>query len=232
MSSIGTKLLNNAEVGVATKEGRSYFRITSLLNKIRVPYVDVILGNPAPIKGISARSHSDQMIRNLKIVVTTRKERLQIVSSNVVCVEDLGDDVGVAKERLFSMLYPIKDSDWFVVGIDPGERTGVVAFMSHLEVESLVFASVDETVNRVSELINNAPMVKKVVKIGSGIPLLADQIAKRLELRYRQQLRIQLVDERGTSALNSRAKARIETRDQRSAKLIAFREGRDYTPAA
>ncbi len=228
MSSIGARPVTKAEVGVATEDGRSYFRITSLLNKIHVPYVDVILGEPRLPHDEYYSSTSDQLVKSLKLVITTRRERLLFAGMNIVCVEDLGDDVGVAKERLFATLYRFKDNDWFVVGIDPGERTGLAAFMNHLEVESSVFVSLDDTVSRVSKLIDNAPQVKKIVKIGSGVPVLAEKIAKRLNSQYRQELKIQLVDERGTSSLNARAKNRIGTRDQRAAKLIAFRDGRDY----
>ena len=226
MSSIGARPGTRAEVGVATEDGRSYFRITSLLKRIHVPYVDIILSNP--VAGILHAT--DQGSKGLKLIITTRKERLRVSGTNVACIEDLGDDVGIAKERIFSALYPLKDSDWFVVGIDPGERTGLVAYMNHVEVESSVLVSLEDTVSRVAKLIDNAPELRKVVKIGAGMPTLAREIAMRLDSRYRKQLKIQLVDERGTSALTSRKSEPAGTRDQRAAKLIAFREGRDYKP--
>lgn len=230
MSSIGARPVTKADVGVATEYGRSYYLITSFLNKIHVPYIDIILSEPVPSLDISLFSTPDEIAKNLKLVITTRKERLLFAGANIVCIEDLGDDVSVAKERLFSTLYPFKDNDWFVVGIDPGERTGLAAFMNHLEVESSVLVTLEDTVNRIAKLIDNAPQVKKVVKIGWGMPVLAEQIAKRLDSQYRQRLRIQLVDERGTSSLNANSKHRTGTRDQRAAKMIAFREGRDYAP--
>ncbi len=228
VSSIGARPVTKAEVGVATEDGRSYFRITSLLNKIQVPYVDVILKEPNSTLDVSLPATPDQIARSLKLIITTRRERLLLAGTNVLCVEDLGDDIGIAKERFFSALYPFKENDWLVVGIDPGERTGLAVFMSDLEVESSVLVSLDDTVDRVSKLIDNAPQLRKVVKIGSGMPVLAEKIARRLDSQYRQRLKIQLVDERGTSSLNACAKNRTGTRDQRAAKLIAFREGQDY----
>ena len=229
MSIIGARSTVRAEVGVATENGKSYYNITSFLNRIHIPYVDIILDEISyPKPNRPSASIADYVAKELKLIITTRKERLQVSGKNVVCIEDLGEDIGVAKEKLLSLLYPSKETDWFVVGIDPGERTGMAAFMNQLEVESTVLGSVEDTVLRVAKLIDNAPRIRKVVKIGSGMPMLAEQIARRLDSQYRQKLHIQLVDERGTSTLNSRGHGRIGTRDQRAAKLIAFREGKDY----
>lgn len=227
MSSIGAKPLT-FEVGVATEDGRSYYQITSLLNSIHVPFVDILIGTPDPSIAPRLAKVPEQFPKNLKLVITTRRERLRVPGDNVSCIEDLGDDVAVAKQRIFSALYSFQDVDWFVVGIDPGERTGVAAFLGDHEVESSVAISVEDTLTRVAKLLDNAQGMRRVVKIGSGIPELAIEIARRLDLRYRRKLRIQLVDERGTSALRSNSGTSFETRDQRAAKLIAFREGKDY----
>ncbi len=234
MGSIGVRSLPQVEVGVATSNGRSYYKISSLLKRSHIPYIDVILHREDSMPSGTIRSAIiDNFESNkLKLIITTRKERLQIVGNQVVCIEDLGDDAGLAKQRLLSLLHPLKESDHFVVGIDPGERTGIVAFMNHIEVESDVLGSIEDTVGRARRLLDNAPNVKRVVKIGSGMPLLAERIAHNLGCHYeRGQIRIQLVDERGTSSLYASGRGQSETRDQRSAKLIAFREGRDYVPA-
>jgi hypothetical protein len=227
VSSIGAKPLT-FEVGVATEDGRSYYQITSLLKSIHVPYVDIIIGTPDPSIPPRLATTPEQLPKNLKLVITTRRERLRVPGGNISCIEDLGEDVAVAKQRIFSALYSSHDADWFVVGIDPGERTGVAAFFGDHEVESSVAISVDDTLTRVEKLLDNAKGIRRIVRIGSGIPELAIEIARRLDLRYKKKLRIQLVDERGTSALSSRRGSYPETRDQKAAKLIAFREGEDY----
>ncbi|MDH2899605.1 MAG: hypothetical protein PXY39_01405 [archaeon] len=236
MGSIGVRSLSRAEVGVATSSGKSYYVITSLLKHARIPYVDVLFGgedslttdiNNAPFLV------ADYESGRLKLIITTRKERLQVLANTVICIEDLGEDWIIAKQKLLSILHPLKESDRFVVGIDPGQRTGIAAFMNHIEVDSDVLGSIDDTVIRAKRLLDNAPKMKKIVKIGSGMPALAERIAFSLDSIYeRDQIRIQLVDERGTSSLYASGKSQFETRDQRSAKLIAFREGRDYVPNA
>jgi hypothetical protein len=233
VGSIGVRSLSRAEVGVATSSGKSYYAITSLLKRARIPYVDVLLGadegkSENRIKNSLLLSHYE--ISPLKLVITTRKERLQVLANEVLCIEELGEDLGIARQKILSILHPLKESDRFVVGIDPGQRTGIAAFMNHIEVDSDVLVSIDDTVSRTKRLLDNAPKMKRIVKIGSGMPLLAEKIASSLGSLYtdRDQIRIQLVDERGTSSLYANGKSQFRTRDQRSAKLIAFREGRDY----
>ncbi len=147
-------------------------------------------------------------------------------------MEDLGEDVGLARERLFALLYPPKPTDWFIIGIDPGERTGLAVFINHREVESTDFHDLGKLVDRVCAFIQNAPEVRKVVKVGAGNRHLARRIASMLFSQFGDTVRIQLVDESGTSVLRRKSlkERRIGTRDQRAAKLIAYREGQDFNP--
>lgn len=229
MNSIGDIVHPKIEVGLATSNGKSYYRITSLLKKIDVPFVDIV---PDDMSRLETPDYSPEMqsywSRAIKVIITTREERSRLLGANVVCVEDLGDDVALAKERLYSLLYPAKASDVFIIGIDPGERTGLAAFMNHKEVETSVMPSFEKTIARVSDLIDNAPSMRKVVKIGSGNLKLAQRMAIALGKRYRERLIIQLVDERGTSTLSARRRMKGFTRDQRAARLIAFRDGRQF----
>jgi hypothetical protein len=236
VGSIGENPGSRPEVGVSTSNGRAYYIITNLLKRVGLPYVDILLGQNASID-IAGRSNSQDyhLDESVKVIITTRRERLNFYDSlNVLCVEDLGDDVGIAREKIFPFIYATKPTDWFIVGIDPGKRTGVAAFISHRQVESSVLQSIDGTITRVFALIDNAPPLNKMVKIGSGNAVLARKIADVIRSRYKDRVRIQLVNESGTSSLTRRRvripSGRFETRDQRAAKIIAFREGQDYLP--
>ena len=244
---------------MATSDGKAYYRITALLKKIGVPYRDLIMGgtpsNVSPFLKGEEKSldhptfSSENFPSDLKVIISTRKERLSLATEgNVVCIEELGEDQGIAKARLLSILYPAKSGDCFIVGIDPGKRNGIAAFINHREVESSVMPSIEETILRTSKLLENAPtMTRKIVKIGYGSPRLALEIAEGLEALHGGGLSIQLVDERGTSTLtsslatghgrkysfrSSRAIRKMRTtRDQRAARLIAFREGVEFQPS-
>jgi RNase H-fold protein (predicted Holliday junction resolvase) len=227
VGSIGVNPNPRVEVGVATSNGKAYYEIITFLKTIGVFHRDVILtSEEVGFAPLNAEDSSSQLI------ITTRKERLLIPHSKVICIEDLGDDPAVAKQRFFSAMYPTKSTDVFLIGIDPGERTGVAAFVNHRELESLVLRSVHDTIARVTKLLENAPQSRKIVRIGFGNPKAASELARRLQSAYHGEIRIQFVDERGTSTLVSAGRKRRKsgTRDQRAAKLIAFREGQEFQP--
>ena len=215
--------------------GKAYYRITSLLKRIGLPYFDVVPDHGIIPSGIKSTSKIllGEYPPDLtpKILITTRKEKFQHPSPNPVAIEDLGDDPTIAKQKLLTLLFPSLREGLFVIGIDPGERTGVAAFMNRQEIESSVLRSIEETVQWASRLLDNAPQDKKIVKIGYGSPRIASQIALRLGNQYNGDLKIELVDERGTSTLNSRREKK-ETRDQIAAEIIAFRKGREYVRSA
>ncbi len=229
---IGEIFDSGPEVGVSTSNGKAYFLIASLLKRLGFPFADVLPRHPQ-IRNDGSDNAVPYLERNIKVIITTRRERLQFFGPSIICVEDLGDDVGIARAKILSFLYPAKPHDWFIIGVDPGKRTGVAAFINHREVESSVVHSLDETIARVSALIDNAPDIQKIVKIGSGNIHLAKKIAQILDSRYHDEIRLQLVNESGTSSLSrKRSKSYMTgTRDQRAAKLIAFRDGQDYIRA-
>lgn len=214
-----------SRVGVATASGRAYYRISGLLKKIGMPFVDVVAQDG---RG-SDDSFPFSLLREYGVIITTREERMLLPINNVVCEEDLGHDAALAKQKLLALLYPVRTSDVFVVGVDPGERTGIAAFSNRREVESSVHLTLDAAVARVSTLIDNAPEIKKVVKIGAGNSR-ALYVARLVKEKYRDVVEIDLVDESGTSVLRRKSRIVAGTRDQRAARLIAFRTGTRYDP--
>ena len=222
------------EVGISTSNGRAYYSITTLLKRAGLAFADIVASDRPVVDHRGELKSQLYFGPNVKVIITTRRERLGFMESNVLCVEDLGDDVGIAREKILPYIYPPKPTDWFIVGIDPGKRTGIAAFLNQLEVESSVIQSIEGTITRVCALIDNAPEIRRVVKIGSGNYALARRIAQILDSKYHDKVRIQLVNESGTSSLRKRrsrlSRGRYETRDQRAAKMIAFRDGQDYAP--
>ena len=197
------------EVAIATVDGRAYYTLTRLLKDAGLPFDAVVPG--------------EQLDRTVRLVITTRKENSLIEHHNVICLEDLGEDITEMRQRLFGLLYGGKEST-FVIGVDPGERIGVAAYYPRSEVEVEVFESIEKALDRVERLIQNANAAKKVVRIGYGKPDIAGEILRQLRSRG-LTVSIELVDERGTSSLAGSRK-RKETRDQRSARIIALKRGR------
>ncbi len=269
MRSIGVSNDYAAKVGVATLSGKAYYKITSLLNRAGFSYTDLISGeNPSfPLNGDLPESMADRYIqfsvnggngkdqwkvaRKPDLIITTQKERLLFRAGYTMCIEDLGDDVALAREKILGVLYPdsFGKTGTLVVGVDPGKRTGLAAFINNVQVESRVLGSIEDTVSRIEQLLMNAPDgTRRIVKIGFGNREIATRIAREIGTRFgKNAVRIELVDEKGTSSLsvrrnkapNKRKRRMLEsfnsslyTRDERSARLIAFRKGAEFSLAA
>ena len=229
MGSIGEITIPRPEIAVVTSNGRAYYRIVLLMKKIGMPFKDLIIAPQLSTMSRHSGNVEDYLNQSRRVIITTRRERIELCGNNVLCIEDLGDDVGVAKEKLLANLYPSKSSDCLVIGIDPGQRTGIAAYMNHREIESTVLPTIENTVERIEALIDNAPRIRKIVKIGLGNKNLANKIASLLEARYRNAVSIQMVDESGTTSSGRRGNTNGESKDQRAARLIAFRDGHNFT---
>ena len=202
------------EVAVATLDGRAYFFISNLLKSM----------------GIRFRSltPNEQIDEHVKLVLSTRKERHLIPFDRVLCVEDLDSELAAAK-----ILYMVKEpagESVYIVGIDPGVRIGISAFYLGDEVYSCVVYSAVRAANIVSKLLKSAPAKKKIVRIGDGNIKVALKIAEALAEEFGKQIRIEIVNEAGTTTLASKPNKRC-VKDLRAARLIALRQGRELTPS-
>jgi hypothetical protein len=210
---IAENLLDEAKLGIATTDGRIYFEITNLLKKAELGYRTLVPGKP--------------LAESIKVVITSRKEIRYFrsyTSAKILCVEDLGNDIGLLRERLLSEIYG-RGNDSLVIGIDPGERTGLAVFFDNWEIEADVFGSTQEAVFRVAQIIGASDAARKIVRIGNGIPSLASEICAGLERRVRKNFMVELVDEHGTSNLTISHHNTRAWKDKISARIIAFRKG-------
>jgi hypothetical protein len=202
------------EVAIATLDGRAYFFMSSLLKSMGIPFKSL--------------TPNEQIDKHVKLVLSTRKERPLIPFDPVLCVEDLDGELATAK-----ILYMVKKNvgeSVYIVGIDPGVRIGISAFYLGDEVYSCVAYSTVRAANIVSKLLRSAPTKKKIVRIGDGNIDVALKIAETLVEEFGKQIRIEIVDEAGTTSLAKSKPNKRSVKDLRSARLIALRRGRELTP--
>jgi len=116
------------------------------------------------------------------------------------------------------------DKNDLVLGIDPGQRTGLSVFYFGKEIERSIFTSIEDLVMHVTKILAELKAERKIVKIGNGNMNLAKEIIALLNLRFCSDFEVEFVDERRTSLkvknYNQRGK-----RDMMSAKYITQREG-------
>ncbi len=203
------------QVAVATLDARAYYALTSLMKTMNIPFSSITPDEPREI--------------GVKLVLTTLRERRRSIregEEEVLCIEDLTGDAAVVKEKIFSILYRGGD-DILVVGIDPGERTGIAAYYREKEMVKEVTRSYRETLTKVETLLRGSKAKRKIIRIGDGNPKVAQEIAYRLLRDFGSRIEVEIVDERGTSTITNLLPAR-ETRDLRSARMISLRRGRPY----
>ncbi|MCP8304832.1 MAG: hypothetical protein H3Z50_05120 [archaeon] len=200
------------EIAVATLDGRAYYKIMTMLREIGMQFDDVKPG--------------ESLSPNIKLVITTEKEKNLIDFEAVLSIEELGEDPYVFEEGIIKHLYSdLEDS--IIIGIDPGKRIGIAVYYGQKEVIGEVLNSVDGTIAKIVKLIENTHAKKKIIRIGDGKPKMAENIADELS-RCLKDATIELVDERGTSSLSKAKPNKKVARDQRSAMIIALRQGKKY----
>lgn len=200
------------EIAVTTLDGRAYYKITSILKEIGLKFDNVMLGQT--------------FSPNVKLVITTEKEKSLINHERVLSLEELGKDIYLAKEKIIDNLYSNGDES-IIIGIDPGKRIGMAAYYRQRELMSDVSNSIDEIISKVVRLISITHVKRKIIRIGNGEPDVAERIANELLKRLKDAI-IELVDERGTSSLSKIKPSKKLVRDQRSAMIIALRQGKRY----
>ena len=111
-----------------------------------------------------------------------------------------------------------------ILGIDPGQRTGLSIFFYGREIGSSYHSSVEELVFHIIQILGGLRAKSKVVKIGNGNMKIAKQIATMLNLNFCSSFELEFVDEQKTSLkiknFNQRGK-----RDMLSARYISQRDG-------
>lgn len=201
------------EVAVATLDGRAYFFISNLLKSMGLPFRSLTPYEP--------------LDKNVKVVISTRKERAHIPFESVLCLEDLDSELAVAK--ILYMLKKPSGDDVYVIGIDPGVRIGISAFYLGEEVYKCVVYSPAKALSIVSKLLKGTPAKRKVVRVGDGNIDIALKLVKGILDEFGRQIQVEIVDEAGTTSLVKSKPNKRSVKDLRSARLIALRQGREVT---
>jgi len=138
--------------------------------------------------------------------------------------EILGKDPAVIRGLMIQKLESGLEKNELIIGIDPGQRTGLSVFYFGKEIERSIYTSIDRLVSHVAIMLAELKATRKIVKIGNGNMILAKKIMTKLNLHFCSDFELEFVDERKTSLkiknYNQRGK-----RDMMSAKYISQREG-------
>lgn len=206
--------LLNTRIAIATSHGRHYYRFARSLRALGIRFDSI---TPKSMSGYDG-----------DLVLCTRDE-----TSDKLVVPVLHEDVSdkhpviLCGMILQKIRYHIS-ADEMVLGVDPGNRTGLSVFYCGCEIGTSFHTSIDELVLHMIELMVGLGARKKIVRIGCGNMEMTRQICDQLNLRFCSSFELELVNEHGTSPkmrnFNSRGK-----RDMLSARSIAQRSGHKHT---
>jgi hypothetical protein len=202
---------NSSQIVVATVEGRSYYKIVSMLKSMNIRF--------------SSLSPEEASRTNAKIIITTKDEASLIRREDLIFDFQLDTSPALFKAMLLKNLSGNYIEDILVVGVDPGNRIGIYVLYLHTELYSTVRSSLREAVKFIMNILSCINSSKKILKIGNGDSIKCNHIAQEIK-NQNGSVRIEIVNEFGTSR-NILPNCR-RNRDVGSAKSIAFRSGRIF----
>lgn len=214
----GARILDGTPLGhqsckkriiVATVRGREYYRIVNVLKDVGLKFDSMI---PEDV------SFSDG-----NVIITTKNEANNINSENVLVFSEANFYPTLFKARIFKTILGSYEDDMLVIGVDPGIRIGICILYHHAELQRIVQTSPSDAIRFITILLNGIDAKQKIVRIGDGHASVAYCIAHEIKSRFKDAVKIELVDEFGTSRKTSTNRRGV--RDESSAKKIALKRG-------
>jgi len=201
------------EIAVATVSGKAYYLLVKELKERHLPFLSLRPQDSIPL--------------DIKVVITTEKERHLVAHPSVLTFEEETDPSKVVNEAL-RIVQGKQRYEKTVIGIDPGETFGVAILSDGRVLETLNCPSLKETVDTVLKVLGETPAILKIVKIGDGTPRYMKELLNSLDEVLPKETIMEVVPEAGTSQLTGGATHRREMRNVMSAVKIAKRGGKTF----
>ncbi|MEM4703803.1 MAG: hypothetical protein QXJ02_01880 [Candidatus Bathyarchaeia archaeon] len=204
-----------ADIAVATVSGKAYYLIVSEMRKKNLPFLSLTPNDPIPAE--------------IKVVITTEKEKPFIHHEKILTYQD--EDVEALIDQALRIVQGKEKYEKLVIGIDPGEVTGLAVLADGKVIETQNCFSITETLEKVNEILKNCKCAQNVfvsVKIGDGVPKYKEELLQELDKTLSSNVVLESVSEAGTSHSLKESSHRRGLRDMASAIRIAGRNGHVY----
>ncbi len=200
-----------AKIAVATVSGKAYYLLVNELKSRNASFLSLKPDEAVPI--------------DVKVVITTKKERQKITHENVLEYEEGRNPAEVVDEAI-RLVRGKKMYESLVVGVDPGQNFGVAVLGDGNILETKTCTSVTETVDAVRDVLNRIPAAHMTVRIGNGAPPYAEELLRSLSDVLPENVVVESVREEGTSRFLGEDSHRRGRRDVSSAIRIGQRQGK------
>jgi len=200
------------KIAVATVSGKAYYRLVNELKQRDLLFLSLVPGEPVS--------------SSIKVIITTEKEKPLMNHPNILTYDAEAEPSDIVDEALrlarSGELY-----EELTVGVDPGKTFGIAILGDRNIIRRDDGLSLEKTLETILTELKKNPAKTQRVKIGSGIPELAEELSRRLRIALPSNVAIETVSEAGTSFLKDRD-IRRKLSDADSAVNIATKKGRVY----
>jgi hypothetical protein len=200
------------KVAVVTVQGKPYFLIVNQLREQNIPFISIVPGEPVPPK--------------VKLVITTEQERSSVNFEKIIVFNDEPELDSIINEVKRTFLG--KDAyEKIVVGLDPGEATGLAILADGKVIEESNCYNNVEVIRSIIKNLKNVNFSKTTVtvKIGDGVSRYKE-LLEDLNDALPSEVSLEVVGEAGTNKPLQENKRSRKIRHISSAIRIAGRNGR------
>jgi hypothetical protein len=200
----------SSKIAVATVSGKAYYLLVNELKQRKLPFLSCVPDRPIP--------------PSIQVVITTANERPVLEYPNVLVYNPETEPSGIIDEavRIIQSKEAYKE---VTVGIDPGKNFGLAVLGDGKVLKKMQSLTLEKAVDTVLMELKKNPAQRQCVKIGNGIPEIADELAARLNIALPDNILTETVNEVGTSILRGNGSKRKIT-DADSAIEIARKDGK------
>lgn len=202
-----------AKIAIATVSGKAYYKLVNELKAKKLPFLSLKPWDHIPI--------------DIKVVLTTEKERSSITHPTVLILRDW-EEPGKIIDEAVRMVQGKRSYEKITVGIDPGKTFGVAILGDGNVLETINCSSLKETRDAVVKTVPKVPATSCVVKVGDGTPFYTKELLHSLDETLPEKVIIQVVSEAGTSHFVKQTSHLRGLKDSMSAIKIARRNGKIF----
>jgi len=197
-----------SEIAVATVSGKAYYWLVNELNKRRIRFLSLIPGETIP--------------PSIKVVITTKDEK-RLVNHSSVLIYSPDEDPSAIIDEAIRMIQNKKAYEELIIGVDPGKTFGVAVLGDENVLEKKERLTREMAIDMILTAIKRYPARTRKIKIGDGMPEIAEEIASRLKIAVPEDTSIEIVSEAGTSNMRGKG-SRKKISDADAAVNIARRK--------
>jgi len=202
-----------ARIAVATVSGKAYYKLVNELKSRNIPFLSLVPGEPIP--------------QSIGVVLTTDSEK-SLINHQKVLVYNIEEDPSNVINEALRIITSKNLYEELIIGVDPGKTFGVAVLADGKILRREEFSSIEKAIDMIFVELKNNPSKIQKIRIGKGVPDLAEEIARRLESSLPENIVIEMVDEAGTSTLKNMGFKR-KLSDADSAIKIASKKGERRT---